>query len=148
MSAGYRRTGQVYLETRDDRLALKADDDALTDEQPSFAVSEREELPAEVLPEFQSIEAFVDDNDTGEFTPDELQKLCLVLRLSSQKVRKQLEDYGLKLRPRQKEREIRGCRANSHDLWMPAKKGPRIPETATSKATCKVMLKLAAVKAA
>src|ERR1700722_6592774 len=107
MSAGYRRTKEVYLETRDDRLARKADDDALTNEQPEFRIPERPELPlsadiVDTAPEFASLEAFIEDNDTGEFSPEELQRLCVVLRQSSQKVRKQLEDYGLKLRPRQK----------------------------------------------
>jgi hypothetical protein len=150
MGGLFNRTRTVYLETADDRKALKLDDKAYTDSMPDCSVPKAEPIPLTALahfrPELQSLEAFIEDNDTGEFTPEELQNLCMVLRQSSQKVRAQLEGYGLKLQARRHEREVRGIKANSHDLWMPAKTGPRIPETATSKATLAATAKLQAAR--
>jgi len=70
--------------------------------------------------EHSSVEAFVGhcmDEELAEYTHVDLQELSYNMRLSSHKVRKELEGYGLLLAYREKEKEVRGFGANDHDRY-------------------------------
>jgi len=71
-------------------------------------------------PEFESIEAFVEfcmDDDRDSFDHEDLGELAFSLKRSRNKVRADLESYGLKLAERPKEKRTRGFTTNSNDRW-------------------------------
>lgn len=68
------------------------------------------------MPEFRSVEAFIEDNESGEFTHDDLAVLNFVLRRPVRDIKSELEDWGLQLRLR-REVVVRGFRSNSNDRW-------------------------------
>ena len=72
-------------------------------------------------PEYQSIEEFVTllmDDDRKGFTHLELRALAMNLKVSGNKLRGELESYGLSLEVRPVVRRTRGFTANSHDRWV------------------------------
>ena len=69
------------------------------------------------MPEFQNIEAFVDDNESGEFTHFDLNVLNFRLRRPIRNIKAELESYGLRLQLRQNEVRTRGFTSNSNDRW-------------------------------
>lgn len=79
-----------------------------------------EEKP-QIYPEYESIEAFVEyclEEERETYTHIDLQELTYSLRRSHQKVRKDLEEYGLRLVYREKETSVRGIHSSSdHDRW-------------------------------
>lgn len=72
-------------------------------------------------PEYESIESFVQyvmDEEQDQFTHEDLGELAYGLQRSRNKVRADLESYGLKLAPRAFEkRGTRGFTANNHNRW-------------------------------
>ncbi len=60
------------------------------------------------MPEYQSIEAFVDDNESGEFTHLDLNVLNYRLKRAIRDIKDELEGYGLRLQLRQNEVRTRG----------------------------------------
>ena len=72
-------------------------------------------------PEFQSIEAFVQecmDDERTSFTHEELGELAFNLQRSRNKIRAELEGYGLSLAVRAVEKRVRGFTSNPHDRWF------------------------------
>ncbi len=72
-------------------------------------------------PEFETVEIFVEyliDDERDSFTHVELNCLNRRLQRPTREIRRELEDYGLKLILRAKERPVRGFSANSHDRWF------------------------------
>ncbi len=68
------------------------------------------------MPEFQSLDSFVEDNESGEFTHLDLNVLNYVLKRPVRDIKADLESYGLRLQLRN-ERAVRGFRSNSNDRW-------------------------------
>jgi hypothetical protein len=68
-------------------------------------------------PEYQSVEAFFDDNETGLFTSDDLNVLNYTLRAPIQAIKEELEGYGMRLRARPVDTRTRGYRSNDNDRW-------------------------------
>lgn len=71
-------------------------------------------------PEYDSIEAFAEyllDDEREEFTHLDLGCLNRRLGIPTRTIRVALEDFGFRLKIREKERSIRGFTANSHDRW-------------------------------
>ncbi len=71
-------------------------------------------------PEFESVEAFVEfcmDDERDTFDHEDLGELAFRLQRSRNKVRSELESYGLKLAERPNEKRVRGFTANPHDRW-------------------------------
>lgn len=71
-------------------------------------------------PEYKSVAAFatwLSDDEREEFTHEELQTLCVVLRASAPTVRAALESYGFRLGTRVPFRAVRGFTANCHNRW-------------------------------
>lgn len=74
----------------------------------------------EVPPEYTSIEEFVEymiDDEREEYDHEELGMLAYSLKLSVSKVRAVLADWGLRLTPRPKERNVRGINSWDHNRW-------------------------------
>jgi len=74
----------------------------------------------QVYPEYESLEAFVEyclEEEVDRYSHVDLQELAYSLRRSHSKIRKELEEYGLRLRYREKEKEVRGWRSNDNDRW-------------------------------
>jgi len=69
------------------------------------------------LPEYTDVEAFIEDNETGYYTHEDLQVLNYRLKVPVQVIKGELESYGLRMRERAKETARRGFHANSHDRW-------------------------------
>ena len=69
------------------------------------------------MPEYQSVESFVDDNESGQFTHLDLNVLNCVLRRPIRDIKAELESYGLLLQLRQNEQSTRGFTSNSNDRW-------------------------------
>lgn len=72
-------------------------------------------------PEYSSVSEFVlwcleDDKET--FSHLELRALALNSKCSGNKVRAELEGYGLSLQDRAPEKHVRGFKANCHDRWV------------------------------
>lgn len=70
--------------------------------------------------EYASVEAlaeFLMDSDEEQFDHWDLQCLNSRLGVPACTIRKTLEGYGLTLKLRAKERQIRGFKSNSHDRW-------------------------------
>lgn len=68
------------------------------------------------MPEYQSVDAFVEDNESGEFTHDDLAVLNYRLRLPVSVIKAELEGWGMSMKLR-KECLVRGFRSNNHDRW-------------------------------
>lgn len=69
------------------------------------------------MPEYSSIDSFIDDNETGYFSSDDLAILNYRLRRPIREIKMELEKYGLRLRQRNREQDVRGFSSNSHDRW-------------------------------
>jgi hypothetical protein len=72
-------------------------------------------------PEYESIESFVQyvmDEEQDQFTHEDLGELAYGLQRSRNKVRADLESYGLKLAPRAFEKRTRGFTTSSNDRWF------------------------------
>jgi hypothetical protein len=72
-------------------------------------------------PEYASVEDFVllcieDERET--FSHLELRAIALNMRCSGNKIRTDLEGYGLRLASRATEKPVRGFKANCHDRWV------------------------------
>lgn len=73
-----------------------------------------------MLYEYKSIESFIQymiDDDRCEFNHEELQLLSFNLKLSTSKIRRELESYGLKIAKRYHENNARGINSPNHDRW-------------------------------
>lgn len=73
------------------------------------------------LPEYESIEAFVEyllDDERFEYDHEDLQALSASLRLSSHKVRRELDSWGLTLKRRPHEQEVRGFSSWDENRWQ------------------------------
>lgn len=71
-------------------------------------------------PEYESIEAFVEyllDDDRVEYTHVDLVKLARSIRQSTSKVRAELDSWGLTLKRREHEREVRGYSSWDENRW-------------------------------
>ena len=71
-------------------------------------------------PEYSDLETFVQfclDDDRDTFSHVELRALALNTKQSGNKLRKELEGFGLSLAAREVEKHARGFTANSHDRW-------------------------------
>ena len=121
----YRRTRTVYLETKEDRDAIRKADDA--EFGPRFIKAKKGEEPefevdpqvAHEEPEFESVEAFAEflvDEDRDTFTFEELDKLQTQMKRHG--LLKQLLAYGFKYEGRPKERQVRGFTSNNHNLYQ------------------------------
>ena len=78
-------------------------------------------MTVDVPPEYESIEEFVQyllDEDRDWYDHRDLQALSYSLRLSSHKVRAQLDDWGLHLVRREPEREVRGYSSWDENRWQ------------------------------
>ena len=120
------RTRTVYLETREDRDAVRLADEA--EFGPRFAPHNDDEddeikgpVPsAEAEPEYASIEEFVTflfDDDRKAFGLDDVQKLQYILRRSPGPIIAELKSYGLTYNGPTHTRTVRGFTANSHNLY-------------------------------
>ena len=72
------------------------------------------------LPEYGSIESFVEyclEEDLDSYNHTDLRELMYSLRLSAQKVRRELDGYGLRLVYREKAKRVRGVHDSDHDRW-------------------------------
>jgi len=77
----------------------------------------------EDLPEYQSLEAFLEDKfdeEISTFTGGELQRLARSIGQHHQIVLKHLESFGLKLTSNPKEKQCRTFGDNPHNLWTSA----------------------------
>ena len=75
----------------------------------------------DIPPEYASIEDFVEyllDDDRTEYDHRDLQHLSYSLRLSVRKVRALLDDWGLTLKSRPREREVRGFSSWDNNRWQ------------------------------
>jgi hypothetical protein len=123
----HQRSTTRYLETKEDREAIRKADDAEFGprvpkskgepdiETTTFTVDVEEE------PEFESLEAFAEfcmDDERDSFTFSDLMKLQIALRVSGTTVIRELEGYGLKYEGRPRERTTRGFTSNSHNLYQ------------------------------
>lgn len=73
-----------------------------------------------VPPEYETIEEFVEyllDEDRFEYDHRDLQILSEHLRVSIPKVRAELDSWGLRLKERPHEREVRGFNSWDHNRW-------------------------------
>ncbi len=73
-----------------------------------------------ILPEYESVEAFVEfciEDERDKYDHEDLTHLSVNLKLSPNKIRKELEEYGLTLKYREKEKDMRGFNTNDHDRW-------------------------------
>lgn len=73
-----------------------------------------------VPPEFATLEDFVEyllDEERFEYSHEDLGLLSRSLRLSVSKVRALLDDWGLKLKFRPHEQEVRGFNSWDHNRW-------------------------------
>lgn len=80
----------------------------------------REARMKEGYPEYQSLEAFIEfclEDDLDTYSHVDLQELAYALKRSSNKIRKELEEYGFTLRYREKEKQVRGWKSNDNDRW-------------------------------
>lgn len=71
-------------------------------------------------PEYKSVEDFVQylmDDERSEFSHEDLQALNYRTRQPVQKIRKELESYGLRLQERSPEKKPRGFQSPDHDRW-------------------------------
>lgn len=74
----------------------------------------------ESAPEYESIESFVEykmDDEEDEFDHEDLVALAYQIKSSPGKIRKELEDFGLSLKERAKEKKPRGFQSPNHDRW-------------------------------
>lgn len=72
-------------------------------------------------PEYKSVEDFVDyclDDERKDFNHVELRALALNTKTSGNKVRAELESYGLSLVERSVVKQTRGFTTNQHDRWQ------------------------------
>ena len=121
------RTRTIYLETKEDREAIRKADDA--EFGPRFVKAKKgdDDLGSTVVvtdatlePEFASVEAFAEfcmDEERESFSFDDLTKLREVLVCSPGKILKELATYGLKYEGREHEKTVRGFTSNSHNLY-------------------------------
>ena len=68
----------------------------------------------------EAFATWLSDDEREEFTHEELQTLCVVLRASAHTVRTEVESYGFRLATRLPPRAVRGFTANSHNRWVGA----------------------------
>ncbi len=71
--------------------------------------------------EYESVEAFVEhliDWDTDEYDHWDLQCLNYRLGTAAAYIRRELEGYGLKLKQRPRDQEVRGFTSNPNDRWQ------------------------------
>lgn len=74
----------------------------------------------DVLPEYASLEEFVEymmDDEREEYDHEELGMLAFSMKLSVPKVRTILDDWGLRLAHRSKEKNVRGYSAWDNNRW-------------------------------
>jgi hypothetical protein len=72
-------------------------------------------------PEYLTVEDFVMfclEDERATFSHTELRALALNTKTSGNKVREELESYGLTLLERPAVKHIRGFTANPHDRWI------------------------------
>ena len=89
----------------------------------SYAGFENPTPQPDALPEFKSLEAFIEDKFDEEittFTGGDLQRLAQSIGLNHHVVRKHLESFGLKLTANAKERDFRTFGDNPHNRWTSA----------------------------
>jgi len=75
----------------------------------------------EVPPEYESVETFVEfllDDDRTEYDHEDLRALSYSLRQSPRKVRAELDSWGLTLKRREHEREVRGYSSWDENRWQ------------------------------
>ena len=68
-------------------------------------------------PDYQSIQAFVEESDTGTFTSDDLNVLNYVLKTPIRDIKKELEGWGMRQTYKPAERQTRGFNSNDNDRW-------------------------------
>ena len=74
-----------------------------------------------MTPEYESIESFVEDcldDDLDTFDHADLAELAYRLRRSRSVIRKDLESWGLTLRVRPVDRQVRGFTTSSNDRYF------------------------------
>jgi hypothetical protein len=74
----------------------------------------------EILPEYESIEAFAEllyDEERSSYSFEEILMLSSCLRISIHKLIKELAGYGLKYKGRPREATVRGFQSNDHNRW-------------------------------
>jgi hypothetical protein len=75
----------------------------------------------EIPPEYASIEEFVEyllDEDREQYDHEDLQLLAYSLRTSLRKVRAELDSWGLTLKARPHEQEVRGFSSWDENRWQ------------------------------
>lgn len=102
----------AYLDLNTD--ILLSDDEAWKILGSSIAAN----VTYESAPEYESIESFVEykmDDEDNEFDHEDLVALAYRIKSSPGKIRKELEDFGLFLKERPKEKKPRGFQSPNHD---------------------------------
>jgi len=101
-------------EEKAERRAMRDDDISYVPPDPRFGDLDPND------PEFASVDVFAEylvDDLREVFTHHELMCLNARLRIRVQLIRDGLAEYGLTLAPRPHERNVRGFKANNHNLY-------------------------------